>query len=96
MASDAIHDEMRILVTIRPIIRPETTPTKSPQTIPNTGFTWAVRPMTTPLRANTAPTDKSISAHRMTNVIPRAKNPPFLAAFSKILNTLAVVRKFLS
>ena len=96
MAREAIQEEIRILVTINPIIRPDTAPTPIPQKIPRTGFTSPTRPMTTPLKASTAPTDRSISAHKITKVMPSARKPPFFAAFSKILKALFAVRKFLS
>ena len=96
MAREAIHEDILIFVTIKPIIKPDITPTINPAAIPKTGFFCPTTPMTTPLRANTEPTERSISPNRITNVMPMAKKPPFFAAFSRIFTILTDDRKFLS
>ena len=93
---EAIQDEIRILQTRNEIIAPVRTPTMIPAKIPRKGFTSPTSPITTPLKANTAPTERSISPLKITNVIPKAKSPPFLDAFKRMFIAFSKERKCLS
>jgi hypothetical protein len=93
MPSVTRNDGMRAPVTSAPLIAPTASPTSSPATIPATSpWRWIVIAHTIAERPATEPTERSISAVEMTNVIATAMTA-MIALCRAMLSRFVLFRK---